>query len=91
VFGPEGDNAVKVARCESNLNPAALGDTSLPSTLAWKAIGKPWGPSVGVFQIRLLPGRPERSWLESAENNIRYAKQLHDAQGWGPWSCKKAI
>jgi hypothetical protein len=82
---------IRIAKCESNFNPNAVGDGLLPSTIAYKAMGLPYGESVSVFQIRLLPGRPSKSYLMQVDNNINYAKKLYEASGYGPWSCARIL
>ena len=73
-FGDDADTAIKVARCESGLNPLAEGDTNTPYH------------SIGVFQIRLLPDRGLTvEEMQDPENNIAYAKMLYDKSGWKPW------
>lgn len=78
---------MKVFTCESGLNPRTVGDGQLPSTLAFHLAGLPYGESIGIAQIRLLPGRPGRDWLLSPANNIAYAKQLYDRESFSPWTC----
>ena len=74
VFGTE--EALKVAFCESGLNPDAVGDKNTAYH------------SYGLFQIRGLPGRPSAEWLLDPTNNINYAYELYKKSGWEPWSCK---
>lgn len=72
---------LRVANCESGLNPSIIGDTTLTFD------GGTYGYSVGVMQIRELPGRPSKEWLLNPINNIAYAKEMMQKQGWYPWSC----
>lgn len=75
-------DAVRVARCESSLNPRAVNPNGFH----------------GLFQIAKAYHRSafERvtgvSWDEGIYNayyNSQYARYLYDASGgWGPWSCK---
>jgi hypothetical protein len=88
------DNALHVMNCESwnpywgtGGDPSAIGDT----TLTFNQAGTTYGYSVGLMQIRRLPGRPEKDWLLNPENNIRYAAGMYRAQGFRPWSCAKHI
>jgi hypothetical protein len=43
-------------------------------------------PSVGLFQIRTLPGRPTAEQLKNPELNVKYAADMQKNQGWGPWT-----
>ena len=87
VFGEDARDALIIADCESNFVEKAKGDAQ---TRLWKKTGV-YGMSYGVFQIRYLEGRPSPDWLLDARNNITYAKQMFDEQGWGPWSCKSDL
>lgn len=89
MFGKHADDALTVFTCESGLNPNSVGDSTLPSTLAYKANNLPYGESIGIAQIRLIPGRPSREKLLDPYFNISYAKQIFDLQGWKPWSCAR--
>lgn len=82
---------VRIARCESGLDPHTVGDSLLPSTVAYKALRMPYGESIGIFQIRLLPGRPGKEFLQEVDHNIAYAKQLLDARKYQPWSCARRL
>lgn len=81
-FGVDGDAAVRVARCESTLNPQAV---------------SPDGRNFGLFQINRVhaadfadvTGHPWGDVLDPYLNTV-YAKHLHDEQGWRPWSCRWA-
>jgi hypothetical protein len=44
-------------------------------------------PSVGLFQIRTLPGRPSAQQLSDPDFNVKYAAQMFKEQGWGPWTA----
>ncbi len=91
VFGKDAPDAIRVFTCESGLVPSKVGDSFLPSTIAMHSQGLPFGESIGIAQVRLLPGRPDRQWLANIYNNITYAHQIFSAQGWQPWSCKKVL
>lgn len=79
---------LKIAYAESGCNPQAVGDTHLTY---WKG-GIHYGMSCGLFQIRHLPGRPSCEALKDPETNVAYAKRLHQANGWKPWSvCVKKV
>lgn len=84
VFGNEAGIAIKIAQCESGLNPNAYnGNVGTGDN------------SVGIFQINILgalaKSRPSKDWLLIATNNIDYAYQMYSKQGWAPWSCKKVL
>ena len=82
-FGPYGDAAVRVATCESGLNPSAYNPTSIGGSHA-----------EGVFQILYTStwnGTPEAgSSPYNARANIRAAHYIfvHDGYSWREWSCK---
>lgn len=80
----EEDNAVKIAMCESGLDPTRIGDRHL-------AIEGTKGMSFGLFQIRHLDGRPDPEWLLHEDNNIQYARELWEKSGWTPWTCARKI
>lgn len=84
-FGSQSQTALKIARCESQLNPKAIGD----GHLKWND-GRN-GMSCGLFQIRVFPDRPSCEELLDAETNIKFAKQLFDKSGWNPWTCANQI
>lgn len=59
---------------ESGGNPLAYGD------------GGTAYPSIGLMQIRTLPGRPSQEQLENPEFNMSYAYNMWKSQGFNPWS-----
>ena len=73
--------ALRIAICESGLNPNALNDN--PRTSDY---------SVGLFQINLYgelaKSRPSEEWLRVPENNVAYAYEMYQRSGWTPWTCK---
>ncbi len=77
-FGTDTKVALAIAMAESGLNPTALGDTNTKY------------PSAGLFQIRLLPERGiTKEQMFNSEENVRYAKLLHDKYGWSCWTVYK--
>jgi hypothetical protein len=78
-FGAAAPAAIRVARCESGLNPRAV---------------SPGGGNHGLFQINnvhrgtfeSVTGAPW-SAVYDAETNTRFARWLYGQQGWGPWAC----
>ena len=71
------DKAIAYAVCkaESGGNPKAYGD------------GNTAYPSIGLMQIRTLPGRPTKEQLEDPEFNVEYAYNMWKKSGWKPWSA----
>ena len=91
VFKENGDEAVAVATCESQLNPENIGDLNL----TFYHNGELLGDSIGLFQIRTggrgwrRGGDEFRELMKNPDENIKYAKELYDKSGWYPWyNCK---
>lgn len=103
VFGKDADNALKIAACESRMNPETVGDKHLMGMLDGEMVGD----SIGLFQVRtgdagVYDKRPWnrakangmtadefRAKLKDPKYNIEYAKKMYDRQGWGQWhNCK---
>lgn len=78
----DGRIAVAVAKGESKLRSDAVGDKHIEF---WHE-GKKMGHSCGIFQIRVLPGRPDCETLKNADKNIEYARKLYDRAGFQPWT-----
>ena len=76
-------NAMKVMQGESGGRADAVGDNY---PIRGQTI-----PSVGLFQIRTLPGRPSAEQLKDPEFNVKYAADMYKSQGWRPWSFAKKI
>lgn len=70
-----------IAMAESHCNPQAVGDT----TLTFMTNGRLYGYSVGMFQVRILPGR-EACDSHDAETNVRCAYGIYRRQGLSAWS-----
>ena len=81
----DGKIAVAIAKSESGLNPNAKGDIPIQF---WNN-GKLIGHSCGLFQIRVLPSRPNCEELKDVETNISFARKLYDSSGFYPWSNYK--
>jgi len=99
VFGEDAPTAIKVATCESGMRAEAHGDTALLVVNGKDIVGD----SIGVFQIRTggkdfnrarannMTPDEFRAWMWDADENIKYAKEIYDRQGWAPWTCKKDL
>ena len=70
VFTQEPDLAVKVAKCESGLNPNAKNKTS---------------SARGLFQVMQSWHKIDERWLLNEDINIQVAHSLYQDQGWTPW------
>lgn len=78
AFGAEGSRAVRVARCESSLNPAAVNGShaglfQLSGTYHRERaarLGYSWSDMFTVF------------------GNVAVAYDLWLEQGWAPWTCR---
>lgn len=82
-FGPAGDQAVAIARCESGLNPSARNPAGY----------------YGLFQLNVshaasfeaVTGQPfDQAWSD-ADANTRYAKYMYDRSGWSAWGCRHVV
>jgi hypothetical protein len=83
-FGAAGDQAVIIARCESGLNPSAIGA----------------GRYYGLFQLgrdghaaafTRVTGRAfDEAWSDP-NANAQYAAWLYGQSGWSPWGCRNEL
>ena len=77
-FGEASSAAIRIAQCESGMNPRAVSPTN----------------DHGLFQINIVhrgqfeavTGAPWSSVYDPELNTI-YARYLYGQQGWGPWTC----
>ena len=77
-FGSATSAAIRIAQCESGMNPRAVSPTN----------------DHGLFQINIVhrgqfeavTGAPWSSVYDPELNTI-YARYLYGQQGWGPWTC----
>ena len=74
VFKEDCGTAVRVARCESGLNPKAKNKTS---------------SARGLFQIMSSVHQVKETWLYDADVNINIAHKLYLSSGWNPWISSK--
>ncbi len=75
VFQEDAEKALRVARCESKMNPFAIGDNNT---------------SYGLFQINLRWHKIAPKFLLNYRINILTAKQLFDESGksFKLWACQ---
>lgn len=79
-FGDATPEAIRIAQCESGMDPNAVSPTD----------------DHGLFQINIVhkdqfeavTGAPWSS-IYDPELNTFFARHLHARQGWGPWSCAR--
>ena len=96
VFGDYSEQALKIAKCESGLNPYTIGDTNI--MLYDNKYEEMVGDSIGIFQVRTggngwnrarangLSAEEFRTKLQDYIYNIDYAKTIFDQAGnWSPW------
>lgn len=81
-FQEHTDAALKIASCESNMDPGAVSPTN----------------DHGLFQINAVhraefERRTGEAWSRVYDPywNAMYARMLFDSQGWSPWSCKRVL
>ena len=84
IFREDAPKALRVANCESTMNPQAENRRSRTR---------------GLFQISPVHAKPG-GWVEALGYtwddmfrivpNVRVAYSLWKEQGWGPWSCGRA-
>lgn len=82
------NKAIRVARCESGLNPIAVG----VNTKGTKDVGVLQFNTGGTLQ-EYLPGGTVAAKIDNAlssADNIHAAYDLYRARGWQPWTCRDA-
>ena len=85
VFGAEGDRAVRVATCESGLNPRAVSPTGDHGILQINA--KTWARPNHPDPVAQWIGR---NWgqVYDVRTNAMMALKIRVAYGWGMWACR---
>ena len=76
------DLATAVMKAESQCNTEAHGDEDL----VYQQDGRDYGYSVGVFQVRILPGREDCDSYDVATNVACAYKIYTEKGGFEPWS-----
>jgi hypothetical protein len=77
VFGEAGDEAERVARCESGLRPDAQNSHSTAAGIFQIIKGTWFGNTDIPYEERYL-----------ARKNIEVAHNLYLSRGWQPWVCQ---
>ncbi len=71
--------AYEIMKCESSKDPEAWNKNHRTGDNSW-----------GLFQINIYgyleDNRPPAEWLVVPENNIQYAYELYEKDGWKPWT-----
>lgn len=73
--------ATAIMKAESSCNAESKGDTDL----TYHEDGRDYGYSVGVFQVRILPGR-EGCDSFNVGINVKCAYDVYKESGWEAWS-----
>jgi len=107
VFGDDGEMAVKIAKCESRLNPETVGDKHI--MVLDPKHDEMVGDSIGIFQVRSggkeknghiwnrarangMTADEFRATMRDYRKNIDYAKQIFDRNGWNAWyNCNNKV
>lgn len=85
VFGAEGDRAVRIAKCESQLNPDAVSSTNDHGIMQ---INRPtWNKPNHPDPVAQFIGQ---NWhnVYDARTNAEMALKIRQTYGWQMWSCK---
>lgn len=77
-FGPAASEAIRIADCESGMNPNAVSPTNDHGLFQINAVHR------GQFEA--VTGAPWSSVYDPELNTI-YARYLYGQQGWSPWTC----
>ena len=77
-FGSAAITAMRIAECESGMNPRAVSATDDHGLFQINAVHR------GQFEA--VTGAPWSSVYDPELNTI-YARHLYAQQGWGPWTC----
>lgn len=77
VFGDACAHAIRIARCESGLNPAARNRSGASGLFQLLGHGS-------LFEAH---GWSPEDWADPYKNTV-VAFDLYSASGWGPWVCR---
>lgn len=87
------EKMVDIIKCESRFNSDTIGDLGIQ----FEKDGKLWGRSVGLAQVRILPGRTDNpkeyeKQLKDVDFNLKEGRGIYDRQGLGAWmNCAKRV
>ena len=79
-FGSATSAAIRIAQCESSMNPSARSATNDHGLFQINAVHR------GQFEA--VTGAPWSSVYDPELNTI-YARHLYGQQGWAPWTCAR--
>ena len=82
IFSDVPGQATTIATCESTMNPYAVSSTNDHGLFQINAVHR--------ADFEAVTGLPWSS-VYSAYWNTKFARHLYDQQGWGPWTCRKAL
>lgn len=80
--GALGDKAIRVALCESDLQPRAVSPTGDHGVLQLNA-------KYQRAQFERVTGVAWSPNVYHADANARYARWLYEQSGWQPWTCAR--
>jgi hypothetical protein len=78
---------IRICKCESSGNPSIVGD----GHLTYFVNDTRYGYSVGLLQIRFLPGREHYGDLTNPSTNISAGYDIFTRQGYKAWTCYHKI
>ena len=82
-FGAAGADAVTIARCESGLNPSAVGGSGATRYYGLFQLSTHHAAAFGQVTGRSF----EEAWSDP-NANAQYAAWLYGRSGWSPWGCR---
>lgn len=85
VFGKYSDQALKIANCESHLNPLAKNDNT-----TWGGVGQ----DLGLFQLNVVYQRvsnPAFLYDYKVNTNMAWVIFKNSGYNWHLWSCKYVL
>lgn len=83
TFPEDAETALKIAKCESELNPSAVNNRNKNGSV-----------DKGLYQINSVHDKRVRELdldLFDTDDNLKIARLLYEEHGWKPWVCSKKI